>query len=297
MRRVLRDEDRSGSAREGKQRKIASSFPNSTGSARKRLSITLVFSGTGAITTPEEFFYHIFSPLPRQGPGCAAATRKAFSNLTGLPPDARALDVGCGTGTQTLDLARLLGGTIIAVDNHRPFLSTLHARALVQGVNEKIATVKASMEALPFSAGQFDLIWSEGAIYLMGFEKGLASWRSLCKKGGYLVVSDIAWFDRDPPDEQVRFWELEGCTLYREEEKVGQVRDAGLRLVATFRLPESGWWDHYYAPMLGRVRTLMEIHMENPEFMHILRSCEFETEIYQKYRRYFGYTFFIMQNI
>jgi hypothetical protein len=36
--------------------------------------------------TPEEFFYHIFEPLPRQGPKCTGATRKAWSYL--LPEDA-----------------------------------------------------------------------------------------------------------------------------------------------------------------------------------------------------------------
>ena len=35
----------------------------------------------------------------------------------------------------------------------------------------------ASMEDLPFESSYFDLIWSEGAIYNIGFEKGIKTWK------------------------------------------------------------------------------------------------------------------------
>ena len=72
--------------------------------------------------TPEDIFYQVFESLPRQGPGCTGATRKAYSYLPPLPQDAKILDIGCGSGTQTRDLAALTSGTITAVDNHQPFL-------------------------------------------------------------------------------------------------------------------------------------------------------------------------------
>jgi SAM-dependent methyltransferase len=55
------------------------------------------------------------------------------------------------------------------------------------------------MKDLPFGREQFDLIWSEGAIYIMGFEQGLRAWKVFCKKGGHIVVSDCAWFEQNPP--------------------------------------------------------------------------------------------------
>ena len=149
--------------------------------------------------TPEEFFYHIFESLPRQGPGCTGATRKAYSYLPPLPYRAQILDIGCGSGTQTRDLAGLSTGTITAVDNHQPFLNSITKQSKTDGMDGRIKTVCASMDALPFENGQFDLIWSEGAIFIIGFEKGLTTWRPFVKKGGYMVVSDAAWFESNPP--------------------------------------------------------------------------------------------------
>lgn len=246
--------------------------------------------------TPEEFFYYIFSPLPRQGPGCTGATQKVWSILPALPKNAQVLDIGCGTGAQTRDLAELTSGIITAVDNYQPFLDSLTAWAQKDGLGERIRTVNASMDALPFEKEQFDLIWSEGAIYIMGFEKGLSAWKPLCRKGGFIVVSDIAWFEKNPPDELNQFWEKEGCVLSSEDEKKEQVQKTGLRLIATHRLPETGWWDHYYVPMLERIHELKKTYGTHPEFGQILASCDYEAEMYRNYKRYYGYTFFVMQN-
>lgn len=246
--------------------------------------------------TPEEFFYHVFCPLPRQGPGCTGATHRAWSYLPDLPMYAQVLDVGCGTGAQTRDLARLTNGSITAVDNYQPFLDILDARVQKEGLSERVRTVNASMDALPFEKGEFDLIWSEGAIYIMGFMDGLSSWSSLCRKGGFIVVSDIAWFAMNPPMDLTQFWEKEGCIPLTEDEKTEQVHKAGLKLIATYRLPEAGWWEYYYVPMLERIIDLKKTYGTHPEFGPILSSFEYEAEIYQKYKRYYGYTFFVMQN-
>jgi len=149
--------------------------------------------------TPEELFYQVFESLPRQGPGCTGATRKAYSYLPTLPKDAKILDIGCGSGTQTRDLSTLSSGTITAVDIHRPFIEAVSKMAKDEGMEGRIKTVCASMDALPFESGQFDIIWSEGAIFIIGFEKGLATWKPLLKKGGYIIVSDAEWFDQIRP--------------------------------------------------------------------------------------------------
>ncbi len=247
--------------------------------------------------TLSEFFYQVFEFLPRQGPGCTGATEKAFSYLPPLPSDAEILDVGCGSGTQTRDLATLTGGTITAVDNHQPFLDNLMKRAAEEtGMKDRIKTVCASMDALPFGKGQFDLIWSEGAIFIIGFENGLKTWKPFLKKGGFMVISDADWFEPNPPKELMQWWEKEGYVPAPEDEMKERVKQAGLRLLATYRLPEAGWWDNYYVPMLARIAELRKTHGTVPENAAILDSLEEETEMYRKYKRYYGYTFFIMQN-
>ena len=152
------------------------------------------------------------------------------------------------------------------------------------------------MDSLPLGPGQFDLIWSEGAVFIMGFSEGLRAWKPLLKKGGYMVVSDAAWFEQDPPAELMQWWEEEGYTPKTEDQNREQVREAGLRLIATYRLPEEGWWDNYYVPMLARIAELRKTSGADPAHAAILDSLEHEAEVYRKNKRYYGYTFFIMQN-
>jgi SAM-dependent methyltransferase len=243
------------------------------------------------------FFSQVFESLPRQGPGCAGATRKVFSLLPPLPGDAKILDVGCGSGTQTRELAGLTPGKITAVDNHQPFLDILNARAGEAGLQGRIRTVNASMDALPFEPGQFDLIWSEGAIFIVGFEQGLSLWKPFLKKGGYMVVSDADWFEPNPPAELMNWWESEGYVPVSEDEMKERVKRSGLRLIATYRLPEAGWWENYHVPMLAQIAELRKTHGSDPGNAALLDAFEHEAGMYRKYKRYYGYTFFIMQNV
>jgi len=85
-----------------------------------------------------QVFYEIFdASLPRLGPGDDASTRRALSTLLSARPRGgdvasaarlRVLDIGCGTGAPTIQLAKLIDGTILAVDNHQPFLDELQRR-------------------------------------------------------------------------------------------------------------------------------------------------------------------------
>jgi SAM-dependent methyltransferase len=242
------------------------------------------------------FFYQIFESLPRQGPGSSEATRKAWSLLPPVFENAKILDIGCGSGTQTRDLAALTTGTITAVDNHQPFLDMLDAWARKAGMAHRVKTLCASMDALPFDKGSFDLIWSEGAVFIVGFEQGLRLWKPFLKKGGCMVVSDADWFEPNPPEELMKWWESEGYVPVPEEEMKERVRRAGLRLVATYRLPEAGWWDNYLVPLQARIAELRKTHGSDPGDAALLDALAHEADMYLKYKRYYGYTFFVMEN-
>ena len=157
----------------------------------------------------EEIFYEIFEDLPSQGPGDAKSTQKAFRKIVGLPSAPDILDIGCGVGRQTLDLAKLTSGRIMALDNHRPFLEMLQERSHTDDLLAEIQMVQGDMAALGFEPESFDLIWSEGAAYIMGFDTAMKAWRPLLRPGGSMVLSHIVWFKKNRPKEVEAFWAKE----------------------------------------------------------------------------------------
>lgn len=146
----------------------------------------------------------------RQGPGGEAETRMSIA-LSGFSADRglRIADIGCGTGASTLVLARQLEARVFAVDFVPEFLARLEADAARAGVADRIETLAASMDSLPFGETELDAIWAEGAIYNIGFENGVAAWRKHLKPGGVLAVSEITWLTRERPAELQAHWDRE----------------------------------------------------------------------------------------
>jgi SAM-dependent methyltransferase len=189
----------------------------------------------------EDYFHQVLSSLPRQGPGYSEATRKPWSLIPSVPSRPNILDIGCGTGAQTQDLATLSRGTITAGDNYEPFLARLAERAEREGLSERIRTpglhpwtISPSTRKNSISSGPRELSISWGS-------NGLSLWKQYCKHRGFIVVSDMALFDSPAPEELINFWKPYGVTVHTEEEKAQQIADAELRLLHTVRLEEKGW--------------------------------------------------------
>jgi ubiquinone/menaquinone biosynthesis C-methylase UbiE len=242
-----------------------------------------------------DIFFEVYQNLPRQGPGNKETTRKMFSLLTDLSPNPSILDIGCGTGMQSLELAKLTDGNIIAVDNHQPYLEQLKSQVLVEGLTHKVVTVHASMLSLEFEAKSFDIIWSEGAIYIIGFEKGIQTWQSLLKAQGYLVVSELSWLKSNPPTEVLQYWQANYPDMQTIESNLRSVEDSGYRKVGHFVLPELGWWEDYYTPLEERIRFLQQKYKDNKAINEALDNSLLEIEVYRKYSDWYGYVFYLMQ--
>ena len=120
--------------------------------------------------------FSFFEGLQRKGPGSDASTLQALTMLGEIPPQPRIVDFGCGAGAASLALAGELDCTITAIDIHAPFLKEVEERADRLGLSHRISTLQADMANPPLSAGSVDLIWSEGAVYNLGFERGLKLW-------------------------------------------------------------------------------------------------------------------------
>jgi ubiquinone/menaquinone biosynthesis C-methylase UbiE len=239
-------------------------------------------------------FLEIHQENPQEGPGDFVSTRRAFSLLKDLPPLPYILDAGCGPGRQTFDLSRLTNGNIVAVDFHRPYIDALQRKSKALGLAQQITALLGDMANLQFQPQTFDAIWSEGAIYNIGFKTGLAMWQPLLKKGGYVAVTEVAWLCSDLPDKLMTFWNSAYPQIQDIEGNLADLRAAGYQPVEHFILPESAWWD-YYRPIEKRVLRMTEKYKNNSCAMEVLETEIREIDLYRKYSDYYGYVFFIGQ--
>jgi ubiquinone/menaquinone biosynthesis C-methylase UbiE len=242
-----------------------------------------------------EVFWEIHSNLPREGPGDNKSTKKAYMKLKNLPKNPYILDIGCGPGMQTIELAKLSGGNIVALDFHQPFLEQLEKSAKEANVQDRIEPVLGSMFDIKYDDGSFDLIWCEGAIFVIGFEKGLHEWRRLLTKGGYLALSEMVWLQPDPPKEVVEFMETGYPEIKTAEENLEIVKSCGYRVVDSFVLPSRSWWDNYYNHIQAKLPALKEKYKDDKEAMEFMVFEDMEIDMFRKYSDYYGYIFYILQ--
>lgn len=242
-----------------------------------------------------DILFELHSNLPREAPGNNDCTAKALSFVPRLPQNPQILDIGCGTGMQTITLAKLTGGQVIAVDIHQPYLDVLQQSAESENLSSNIQTYNCSMFSLDFKNESFDLIWSEGAIYVISFPEGLQSWCKFLKPGGTLAVTELCWLVKNPPDEPLQFWNQEYPNMKHFEENISIIQDCGYTYINSFTLPESAWWDEYYIPLQERISVLKNKYQGDAEAENILESHQAEIELYRNYSRCYGYVFYIMQ--
>lgn len=247
------------------------------------------------MSSAEERKFELYEGLPRQGPGCAEATRRAFKMLPIAAGRPDILDIGCGSGAQTVELALCSGGRVTAVDIHEPFLRALEESAREAWLEDRIQTRAMSMELLDFPDGTFDLLWSEGAVYNMGFEKGLRAWRRLLRPGGCAAVSELTWLNAYPPEAARSFWSTAYPAMGEISENLDRARRAGYEPLDTFTLPESAWWDEYYTPQLAKLATLERRYPKDSVLIALIAGVRAEIELYRRHSAAYGYVFYLLR--
>lgn len=190
-------------------------------------------------------------------------------------------------------LARELSGHITAVDFLPEFLDELRAKAQHQGVADRITPLACSMDALPFAEEELDLIWSEGAIYNMGFEAGISCWKKFLKPGGKLVLSEITWLTAKRPAELQAHWEKEYPEIDVASAKLRILEQHGYRPEAYFILPVSCWLENYYHPLQSRFAEFLGRHRHSQQAKAIVEAEKHEIALYEKYSAYYSYGFYV----
>ncbi len=237
------------------------------------------------------YFFEVYGPLPRAGPGDDASTGKAYQMMTGVPENPTILDIGCGPGKQTLVLARLSAGKIVALDNHQPFLDKVEADAQALGLLPHILTVNRDMNAMDFAPESFDVVWSEGALYIMGVEHGLQVCRQLLKEGGSIGLTELVWLTGDRSAE-AREWARPYADMKDVGENLALFRACGYEVTGHFTLPVLSWFESYYDPMQARIHELRGKYRGQPAASEVLDTAQAEIGGFKKCSGELGYEFF-----
>jgi len=233
-----------------------------------------------------------FKGFERQGPCSEEATKLALELAGAYGKKLHIADIGCGTGGQTFHLAKHTQGTIKASDLMPSFVSSFQEKIDQSVYKDRISVTLDSMFSLPYEENEFDLLWAEGSIYHIGFEKGLKEFRRFIKPGGMIAVSEVCWLTTERPKEISSFWHDNYPEIDRISNKIRQMEEAGYKSVAHFVLPEICWWN-YFNPQIDHFEKFLEDHNHDPRAEGLVNQIKGEIGLYEKYKDYYSYVFFI----
>ncbi len=239
-----------------------------------------------------------FSSMKRQGPGSTEATLKALSFIDNITEKTKIVDLGCGTGAQTIALAQnTVAGSITAIDLFPGFIDKLNEQLIELHLKDRVKGVVGSMDNLNYQENEIDIIWCEGAIYNIGFERGLNYWKKFLKNGGYVAVTEASWFTEDRPKEIFDFWNDAYPEIDTIPNKIAQMHKAGYVVVASFILPEVCWTNNFFKPAVSAQELFLEKYKGNKSVEEFIKYERRHATLYDKYKDYYGYVFYIGKKI
>jgi cyclopropane fatty-acyl-phospholipid synthase-like methyltransferase len=234
----------------------------------------------------------LFGGMEKLGPGDNVHTL----NVLRLLPKQQfhvIVDAGCGTGRQTMVLARELGALVRAVDSYEPFLNDLSQRAKAAGIEHRIQTHCMDMKDIPGVFPHIDLLWSEGAAYNIGFSDALTSWASVINTGGFVVVSELSWLREQVPNAVRDFFVSGYPGMQSVQKNLRIVENAGYRVLTTYTLPKEAWVEGYYDVLEPRAKALID-HSDSSVRDFAVETVK-EIEIFQSSEDSYGYVFYVLQ--
>ncbi|HKX72795.1 MAG TPA: class I SAM-dependent methyltransferase [Candidatus Saccharimonadales bacterium] len=232
----------------------------------------------------------IHNGLPRQGPGSDSTTKALFGTIKHPNKIQRGIDMGCGTGRSTIWLAQQ-GIDMVAIDTSQPFLNTLHDAATRAGVANHINTKKMSIGAVSYPDESFDLVWSEGAAYFIGWARALTSWKRLLKPEGYLIATDMFWTTDSPTPELADFFKDDNVLTLEQGSEIA--RQSGYVVRKTYIQPDSDWFDEYYSALEERAEKFSA--QPDPKLREAGDQAKQEIAIRRKYKTEYQHVGFVLQ--
>jgi cyclopropane fatty-acyl-phospholipid synthase-like methyltransferase len=234
----------------------------------------------------------LFGGMEKLSPGSNADTLHV---LRLLPKRQLSLvvDAGCGTGRQTLALAKELGVLVHAIDSYQPFLNELVQRAGAAQVEHLVEAHCMDMQAIPQTFRDIDLLWSEGAAYSIGFPNALTTWAPALAPGGLVVVSELSWLKEQAPEEVKEFFRSGYPDMRSVQDNIEVARNAGYKVITTHVLPKQAWVDGYYDTLGPRAKALLD--HQDAAVRDFAAETVTEINVFDRSEDSYGYVFYALQ--
>ena len=202
-------------------------------------------------------------------------TRKAFLRLPRLERP-RILDVGCGSGVPTLELAKLSDGEVIGIDIDQSCIDEFNRKIKEEALSKRVKAINLSLSEMKFPDETFDVVWSEGVIRNIGFERSLKEWHRLLKQNGYLVIH---------------------YQMSRVADALSRIPQHGYKLTDTLSLPEDAWWTEFYKPIQEKMDNLLHKYGNSSDALKLLKQYKSEMDMVKKDPLKFRSAFYITKKI
>jgi ubiquinone/menaquinone biosynthesis C-methylase UbiE len=173
----------------------------------------------------------------------------------------RILDIGCGAGIPTLELARSGQGEVTGIDIDQHALDEFSTKISELGLSDRVKALNCSLINMDFPDESFDIIWSEGSIYAIGFEKGLRQLKRFLKPGGFMVIHD----------EQGNV-----------KEKMEQISKCGYELLGYFILSKETWWKEYFDPLEKLIAKAQTRYSNNLKILEEVQEAQKELDSFEQ---------------
>jgi SAM-dependent methyltransferase len=190
-------------------------------------------------------------------------------------------------------LANELDAHVTAIDAAPAFVDRLAERASQAGLGDRIDARVGAMEDPPFEPESLDLIWSEAAIYNVGFEAGVQAWHRFLRPGGMLAVSELVWTTGSRPGEIDAHWKREYPGISTVSANLAALDRAGYRPEAFFILPDQAWDENYYAPLRDAIPGFLDRHAHGAGAQSIADAERAEMSLRGRFGAWYGYAFCI----
>ena len=233
--------------------------------------------------------------LERKGPGDTNYSDYIISQIPELPTNPRIADIGCGAGAGALVLAKKFNSKVRAVDFSREFLDELEDRSKQQGLEHLVETINCDMGNLDWEPGTIDLLWSEGAAYILTFEGALNAWRPLMAANGVAVISEMNYFTSEVPESLKMYMQTAYPDINTEQENSDIINSLGFNVLGIHRLPSEAWWNNYYEPLRHNIESFKS--SDDSVMQSVIRETEEEMRFFKEYEHIYGYSFYIMNAV